>query len=70
LFSALKMFTSWRGMNKTKKNVAAVAISYLGILRPNGALGMCLVAAIAAVLGLRHVLPIVWISPSDALSPR
>jgi hypothetical protein len=40
LFSALKLFAGWRGMNRTKKNVAAVAISYLGILRPNGALGM------------------------------
>jgi hypothetical protein len=44
LFSALKMFTSWRGMNRTKKNVAAVAISYLGVLRPNGAVGMCLLS--------------------------
>ena len=44
LFSALKMFATWRGTNKTKKNVAAVAISYLGILRPNGALGMCVLS--------------------------
>lgn len=49
LFSALKMFTSWRGMNKTKKNVAAVAISYLGILRPNGALGMCVLSVLLLV---------------------
>jgi hypothetical protein len=44
LFSALKMFTSWRGMNRAKKNVAAVAISYLGVLRPNGAVGMCVLS--------------------------
>jgi hypothetical protein len=46
LFAVLKMFTSWRGMNRTKKNVAAVAISYLGILRPNGALGMCILSLV------------------------
>jgi hypothetical protein len=54
LFSALKMFTSWRGMNRTKKNVAAVAISYLGILRPNGALGMC-VLSLVLLLGWAFV---------------
>jgi gas vesicle protein len=50
LFSALKMFTSWRGLNKTKKNVAAVAISYLGILRPNGAVGMCVLSLVLLLL--------------------
>ena len=40
LFSALKLFTTWRGMNRSKKNVAAIAIGYLGILRPNRALGL------------------------------
>jgi hypothetical protein len=54
LFSVLKMFTSWRGMNRTKKNVAAVAISYLGILRPNGALGMC-VLSLVLLLGWAFV---------------
>lgn len=49
LFSALKMFTSWRGMNRAKKNVAAVAISYFGILRPNGALGMCVLSVLLLV---------------------
>jgi uncharacterized protein YjbJ (UPF0337 family) len=44
LFSALKVFANWRSMNKTKKNVAAVAIGYLGILRPNGAVGMCVLS--------------------------
>lgn len=42
LFSALKWFTNWRGLNRNKKNVATVAISYLGILRPNGALRLFL----------------------------
>lgn len=37
LFSALKLLANWRGLNKTKKNAAAIAINYLGILRPNGA---------------------------------
>ncbi|MCS0581006.1 hypothetical protein NX784_05340 [Massilia pinisoli] len=46
LYAALRMFTSWRGMNRAKKNVAAVAISYLGILRPNGALGMCILSLV------------------------
>jgi uncharacterized protein YjbJ (UPF0337 family) len=46
LFAALKLFTSWRGMNRTKKNVAAVAISYLGVLRPNGALGMSVLSLV------------------------
>lgn len=53
LFSSLKMFASWRGLNRTKKNVAAVAISYLGVLRPNGAVGMC---ALSLVLLLGWVL--------------
>lgn len=48
LFSALKWFTNWRGLNRNKKNVATVAISYLGILRPNGALRLFFVSLILA----------------------
>ena len=39
-FSALKALTQWRTLNKAKKNIATVAINYLGIIRPNGALGL------------------------------
>ena len=49
LFSALKWFSNWRGLNRHKKNVATVAISYLGILRPNGALRLFFVSIVLAL---------------------
>lgn len=56
LFALLKMIGSWRGLNLNKKNVTSVALGYLGILRPNGAIGLfCLALVLAAcwiLLGL------------------
>jgi ABC-type transporter MlaC component len=50
LFSLLKLLNNWRILNKTRKNVATVAIGYLGVLRPNGALGLFFVSVLL-VLG-------------------
>jgi len=56
LFALLKMVGSWRGLNPHKKNVTSVALGYIGILRPNGAVGLfCLALILAAcwvLLGL------------------
>jgi len=38
--SALTIVQRWRCMNQAKKNITTVTIGYLGILRPNGALGL------------------------------
>ncbi|MDC7690381.1 hypothetical protein [Vogesella indigofera] len=43
LFSALKALTSWNSLNRTKKNIATTLLGYVGILRPNGALGLLLI---------------------------
>lgn len=40
LFALLKMFASWRGLNRNKRNATAVMLSYVGVLRPNGAAGL------------------------------
>jgi hypothetical protein len=40
VLAGLKALQRWRGMNRTKKGMAAVAVGYLGALRPNGALGL------------------------------
>lgn len=40
VLAGLKALQRWRGMNRAKKGVAAVAVGYLGVLRPNGALGL------------------------------
>ncbi|MFZ6742100.1 hypothetical protein ACO0LC_02630 [Undibacterium sp. JH2W] len=50
VLSILKFAQRWRSMKRVKKGVATVAISYMGILRPNGATGLfllsiCLLAA-------------------------
>jgi hypothetical protein len=56
LFALLKMIGSWRGLNPHKKNVTSVALGYIGMLRPNGAIGLfCLALILAAcwvLLGL------------------
>ena len=56
LFALLKMIGSWRGLNPHKKNVTSVALGYIGVLRPNGAVGLfCLALVLAAcwvLLGL------------------
>lgn len=49
VLAVLKALQRWRGMNRTKKGVAAVAMGYLGVLRPNGAVGLfCLSIALLA----------------------
>lgn len=56
LFALLKMIGSWRGLNTHKKNVTSVALGYVGVLRPNSAVGLfCLALILAAcwlLLGL------------------
>ncbi|WP_295993793.1 hypothetical protein [Rugamonas sp.] len=46
VLSLLKAVQRWRGMRQAKKGVATVAIGYLGILRPNGALGLLALSAL------------------------
>lgn len=45
-FSLLKMLGQWRGMNREKKNLSVVLVSYLGVVRPNGAAGYFLLSVI------------------------
>lgn len=56
VLSGLKGLQRWRGMRRAKKSVATVAISYLGVLRPNGAMGLFLlsVALLAGWMALYH----------------
>ena len=59
VLSLLKAVQRWRSMKPAKKSVATVAIGYLGILRPNGAVGLfvlsiMLLAGWAAVTFYRH----------------
>ncbi|MFZ6657086.1 hypothetical protein [Undibacterium sp. TJN19] len=44
VLSVLKVIQRWRSMKRVKKGVATVAISYLGVLRPNGAAGLFLLS--------------------------
>lgn len=44
LFGALKMLNQWRAMNRSKKNAVTIALTYLGVARPNGAAGLFLVS--------------------------
>lgn len=46
VLSLMKAVQRWRGMRQAKKGVATVAIGYLGILRPNGALGLLALSAL------------------------
>ena len=40
VLALLKAVQRWRGMKQVKRGVATVAIGYLGVLRPNGAMGL------------------------------
>lgn len=49
LFAFLKTLNRWHSLNKEKKNAITVAISYLGAVRPNGAVGLFLVSLVLIV---------------------
>ncbi len=49
IFSALKALHNWIALNKSKKNIATVAINHLSIFRPNGAIGLFLLALLFLV---------------------
>lgn len=49
IFAFLKGVSQWRALNQTKKNVATVALNYLGAIRPNGAGGLFFIALILAI---------------------
>lgn len=49
LFAILKTFNQWRIMNREKKNAVTVALSYLGALRPNGAIGLFFISLLLVV---------------------
>ena len=44
--SVLKIVQHWRSMSEAKKNTTTVVISYLGVLRPNGAFGLFVLSLI------------------------
>lgn len=44
--SILKIVQQWRSMSASKKNTTTVVISYLGVLRPNGAMGLFVLSVI------------------------
>jgi hypothetical protein len=46
LFALLKWFAHWRVMNRSKRNAATIAMSYLGVLRPNGASRLALASVL------------------------
>jgi hypothetical protein len=56
VLAGLKGVQRWRGMRQVKKGMATVAIGYLGVLRPNGALGLLLLSAalLAGWVGLHY----------------
>lgn len=56
VLSAMKGWQRWRGMKQSKKGVATIAISYFGVLRPNGAVGLFLLslALLAGWLAMYH----------------
>lgn len=49
IFSVLKAVHNWIALNKNKKNIATVAINHLSIFRPNGAIGLFLLALLLFV---------------------
>ncbi len=49
IFSILKAINNWVALNKTKKNIATVAINHLSVFRPNGAIGLFLLALLLFV---------------------
>lgn len=49
-FSLLKLIGQWRGLNREKRNVSVILVSYLGAMRPNGAVGYFMLSiALASV---------------------
>ncbi|QNA90222.1 hypothetical protein G4G28_20065 [Massilia sp. Dwa41.01b] len=48
LFAALKLLNSWNVLNKHKKNVTTIALNYVGVLRPNGALRLLVLSVLLA----------------------
>ena len=49
IFSILKAINNWIALSKTKKNIAAVAINHLSVFRPNGTVGLFLLALLLFV---------------------
>jgi len=49
IFSILKAINNWVALNKNKKNIATVAINHLSVFRPNGAIGLFLLALLLFV---------------------
>ncbi|MFZ6842864.1 hypothetical protein [Undibacterium sp. RuTC16W] len=56
VLSVMKGWQRWRGMKQSKKGVATIAISYFGVLRPNGAVGLFLLslALLAGWMAMYH----------------
>jgi gas vesicle protein len=50
IYATLKAFHSWFALNRAKKNAATVLINHLSVFRPNGAVGIFLLA-IALFIG-------------------
>ncbi|WP_440028546.1 hypothetical protein [Chromobacterium amazonense] len=49
-FSLLKLIGQWRGFNREKKNISVILVSYIGAMRPNGAIGYFMASiALAAI---------------------
>lgn len=58
LYAGLRAFSQWRALNRAKKNAATTVLNYMGVLRPNGAVGLLAVCGLflAAWLGLTFYL--------------
>lgn len=52
IYGMLKALNQWRSLNKSKKNAATIAINYLGIVRPNGAVGLFMITALLTAIWL------------------
>ncbi len=44
VYALLLKIRQWQALNEVKKNAATIALSYLGIIRPNGSMGLFLIS--------------------------
>ncbi len=49
IFSILKTVNNWISLNKSKKNIATITINHLSVFRPNGAIGLFILALLLFV---------------------
>lgn len=56
-YAALRALSQWRALNRTKRNAASALVNYMGLLRPNGALGAFLIclAVLAVWFGTNYL---------------